>query len=118
MAAAMLKKAVIALAGMLGAASLTNAQVPPSALQSQVNALPWTNGNGLLTGADIQMLYNTTASVFLTWSFGAPFGLPQAPWADAPDARPCAAGQISVDANYIYVCTATNTLKRAALSSF
>jgi hypothetical protein len=30
----------------------------------------------------------------------------------------CTAGQISWDANYIYVCTATNTVKRTALSAF
>jgi hypothetical protein len=30
----------------------------------------------------------------------------------------CTAGQMWTDANYIYVCTATNTIKRAALSSF
>ena len=28
------------------------------------------------------------------------------------------AGQVSVDANYIYVCTSTNVWKRAALSAF
>lgn len=30
----------------------------------------------------------------------------------------CTAGQIWTDASYIYVCTATNTIKRAAISSF
>ena len=30
----------------------------------------------------------------------------------------CVAGQITADASYVYVCTATNTWKRAALSSF
>ena len=30
----------------------------------------------------------------------------------------CAVGQMWTDASYIYVCTATNTVKRAALSSF
>jgi hypothetical protein len=30
----------------------------------------------------------------------------------------CSAGQIWTDSNYIYVCTATNTIERAALSSF
>ena len=30
----------------------------------------------------------------------------------------CVTGQIWSDASYIYVCTATNTIKRAALSSF
>jgi hypothetical protein len=31
---------------------------------------------------------------------------------------PGTAGQIAVDADYVYVCTATNTWKRAALSTF
>lgn len=30
----------------------------------------------------------------------------------------CAAGGFAIDANFVYVCTATNTWKRAALSSF
>lgn len=34
------------------------------------------------------------------------------------DNTSCTAGQIAVDANYVYVCTATNTWKRAALSGF
>lgn len=34
------------------------------------------------------------------------------------DVGPCIAGQIQLDASYIYVCTATNVYKRAALSSF
>jgi hypothetical protein len=32
--------------------------------------------------------------------------------------QPCAPGQISVDASYIYVCTSLNTVKRVALSAF
>ena len=43
------------------------------------------------------------------------FGIPQATWVDN---QACTAGAISVDANFIYVCTATNTVKRASLSSF
>jgi hypothetical protein len=46
---------------------------------------------------------------------GGTLGVPQATWADN---QTCTAGQISVDASFIYVCTATNTVKRAALSSF
>ncbi len=34
------------------------------------------------------------------------------------DTQTCTPGQISVDASYIYVCTATNTVKRASLSTF
>lgn len=41
--------------------------------------------------------------------------IPTATWADN---QTCTAGQISVDANFFYVCTASNTVKRAALSAF
>jgi hypothetical protein len=40
------------------------------------------------------------------------------PTTPASSSAACTAGQISVDANYVYVCTATNTWKRAALSSW
>ena len=40
---------------------------------------------------------------------------PPKTWADS---QTCAAGQIAWDDNYIYVCTATNTVKRALLSPF
>ncbi|MBV9289381.1 MAG: hypothetical protein JO288_16470 [Hyphomicrobiales bacterium] len=45
----------------------------------------------------------------------SPLGSPLATW--APN-QSCSPGQVSVDANYIYVCTAQNTVKRAPLSSF
>lgn len=43
------------------------------------------------------------------------FGLTAATWTDT---QTCTAGQISVDAGFIYVCTATNTVKRATLATF
>ena len=63
--------------GALAAASFlvgpADAQViPPSTLQTLVNAYPWTNGQGLLTGAEMQTLWNTNISVFNTWSVGLP----------------------------------------------
>lgn len=48
-------------------------------------------------------------------NIGATFGLTPATWTDT---QTCTAGQISVDASYVYVCTASNTVKRAALSTF
>jgi hypothetical protein len=45
----------------------------------------------------------------------AVFGIPQVTWVDN---ETCVAGQISVDSSFVYVCTATNTVKRAALSTF
>ncbi len=34
------------------------------------------------------------------------------------DTQTCSPGQMTMDANFIYVCTSTNTVKRAALSTF
>jgi hypothetical protein len=48
-------------------------------------------------------------------TFSGTVGLTPATWTDT---QTCTAGQISVDASYIYACTATNTVKRAALSTF
>lgn len=36
----------------------------------------------------------------------------------ASSSATCTAGQLWADANYVYACTATNTIKRAALASF
>ena len=46
---------------------------------------------------------------------GLTFTAPITTWADN---QTCAAGQIVWDASFIYVCTATNTVKRATLASF
>ena len=40
------------------------------------------------------------------------------PTTPASSSSPCTAGDIEADASYIYVCTATNTWKRAVLSPF
>jgi hypothetical protein len=64
-------------------------------LNTQTNS-PVTTGTGLFT-------------------FGGTAQLHTATWADN---QTCTAGQISVDGSYIYVCTATNTVKRAALNAF
>lgn len=42
-------------------------------------------------------------------------GMPQSTWANN---QTCTAGQIAADASFIYVCTATNTVKRVALTAF
>jgi hypothetical protein len=42
-------------------------------------------------------------------------GMTPTTWADN---QACVAGQIMVDSGFVYVCTATNTVKRAALSTF
>jgi hypothetical protein len=51
----------------------------------------------------------------LTVSSVGVLGLHPTTWTDT---QPCNPGQISVDASFIYVCTATNTVERVALSSF
>ena len=51
----------------------------------------------------------------LAFTVNGTFGMPQATWTDV---QTCTPGQVSVDANFIYVCTAANTVKRAALSAF
>jgi hypothetical protein len=34
------------------------------------------------------------------------------------DSGPCQTGQLEFDSNYIYLCTGTNTFRRAALSAY
>jgi hypothetical protein len=80
-------------------------------------------GNGSATDGYVQAVGTGTGTLHLgtngdTVAIGGPgshVGIPQATWADN---QTCTTGQISVDASYIYVCTATNTVKRAALSTF
>jgi hypothetical protein len=64
--------------------------------------------------ANTSTLYSETDAGAFSIVTGV-FGIPQATWTDT---QTCTAGQISVDASDIYVCTATNTVKRAALSTF
>jgi hypothetical protein len=61
------------------------------------------------TGGNLQI--NETG-VHTTGSFQVNLATP------ASSSAPCTAGQIGADANYIYVCVATNKWKRSALSSF
>jgi hypothetical protein len=61
------------------------------------------------TGGNLQVNAN---GVYTTGSFHVNLATP------ASSSAPCTAGQIGADAKYIYVCVATNTWKRSALSSF
>lgn len=63
----------------------------------------------------LQISGNGFVTVTNSFSVGGVLGLTPATWVDN---QTTAAGQISVDANYIYVATATNTVKRVALTSF
>ncbi|HXM60080.1 MAG TPA: hypothetical protein VN950_04430 [Terriglobales bacterium] len=61
------------------------------------------------TGGNLQVNAN---GVFTAESFHVNLATPPS------SSAPCIAGQIGADANYIYVCVATNHWKRSALSSF
>ncbi|MFZ0478892.1 MAG: hypothetical protein WAL71_07060 [Terriglobales bacterium] len=81
---------------------------------SQNNVRMINDANGQLTintatGGNLQV--NATG-VYTTGSFHVNLATP------ASSSAPCTAGQIGADANYVYVCVATNTWKRSALSSW
>lgn len=77
---------------------------------------------GLYPNSSIVSEDTTCPGVCLAWldnTGGAGFSsLLVTPSTPASSSAACAAGQIWSDASYVYVCTATNTIKRAALSSF
>lgn len=87
---------------------------PPNglALGTLVNA-PLILGTNNLN--QLQISGNGFVTVTNSFSVGGVLCLTPATWVDN---QTTAAGQISVDANYIYVATATNTVKRVALTSF
>lgn len=70
-------------------------------------------GNATLTAADSG---DTNASVFIVGKNKGGLGIPLTTPASSADT--CAAGQIDADTGFIYICTAANTWKRAALSTF
>lgn len=77
-----------------------------------------TNGRILFDNSGVvgELAKTGSGSVVLTTSptLTSPLITPQT-WTDT---QTCSAGQISVDSGFIYVCTATNTVERAALSAF
>ena len=96
---------------------------------SNNSATPYINLNGFATSHDVNMIndangqltINTVTGgnlqinengIFTTGSFHVTLATPSS------SSAPCTAGQIGADANYIYICVATNTWKRSALSSF
>lgn len=111
--------------------TLTGAQF--TAAISSLGAAYWfvevvggSGGSGLTaqmaTGADLANGFFITSGagpITLNGASGVKiasvFGLTPATWADN---QTCAAGQITADTGFIYVCTASNTVKRAALSTF
>lgn len=69
------------------------------------------NATDLLTSGT-QMLSLTTGLAQFSELIAAPLNTPSSSTAT------CTAGTLSADATYVYVCTATNTRKRVALSTF
>ncbi len=81
---------------------------------SQNNVRMINDANGQLTintvtGGNLQVNAN---GVYTTGSFHVNLATPSS------SSAPCTAGQIGADTTYFYVCVATNTWKRTALSSF
>ena len=87
-----------------GTVTASGANIPPGTFTATETSTRANSGAPVLTlgGAAPVNIANT-------------LGLTAATWADN---HTCTAGQISVDASFIYVCTATNTVKRATLSTF
>jgi hypothetical protein len=80
--------------------------------QNNVRMINDANGQltiNTLTGGNLQVNAN---GVFTTASFHVNLATPSS------SSAPCTVGQIGADAKYIYVCVATNTWRRSALSSF
>lgn len=92
---------------VLGAGGNTSCDTPSSS----------TNDTFLVYGraGSTPLLSGNLASGSLALTLNGTLGIPQSTWTDT---QTCTPGQVSVDANYIYVCTAPNTVARAALSSF
>jgi hypothetical protein len=104
--------------GSVDVGNLTNNSATPyvdlNGLGTQNNVRMINDANGQLTintatGGNLQVNAN---GIFTAESFHVNLATPPS------SSAPCIAGQIGADANYIYVCVATNRWKRSALSSF
>jgi hypothetical protein len=104
--AGVLTTATLVANGGAAPASGTSVVMFESGSVGYIDAAVW--GSGAIP---LYLQHNTAGPVFM----GGVLGLTPATWTDT---QTCTAGQVSVDASFVYVCTATNTVKRAALSSF
>jgi|HubBroStandDraft_2_1064218.scaffolds.fasta_scaffold13835_4 hypothetical protein len=104
--------------GSVDVGNLTNNSATPyvdlNGFGTQNNVRLINDANGQLTidtatGGNLQVNAN---GIFTAASFHVNLATPPS------SSAPCIAGQIGADANYIYVCIATNHWKRSALSSF
>jgi hypothetical protein len=91
----------------ISANQITFSQVPASSDVVDVRFLATTVSFGASVTGNLSVSGNLTLGGLLT-----------APQVTVLDNSPGTAGEIAWDANYIYVCTATNTWKRVALTSF
>lgn len=86
----------------------------PVALGSDLSL---SSGTLAVTGLGTMASQNASA-VSITGGNAALTSFSLASTTPASSSATCSAGQISWDASYLYVCTATNTWKRSALSTF
>ena len=91
-----------------------NQTMPPSTIRFPPNL---EGANGLVLNvtwtAPAQIGIATNSG--LPTAFGGVVGQPLTTWTDT---QPCTAGQVTWDASFLYVCTATNTVKRVTLATF
>jgi hypothetical protein len=93
--------------GFYWSASTSNFFTPDTSL-TRTAAGTVAIGTGVRGSSSGTLLAGSVVSVAFTETLTTP----------ASSSAPCTAGQFTDDANYHYVCTATNTWKRVALSSF
>lgn len=74
------------------------------------SSFPALNING--AGLEAKLADNSARTTFAALSFNSPLTTP------ASSSATCTAGDMVSDANFIYICTATNTWKRAAIVTF
>jgi hypothetical protein len=116
----------------LGGVSLngdpTNGSVDVGNL-ANVAATPYLDLNGFGTPQNVRMINDANGQLTINTSTGGNLQINETGVhttgsfqvnlaTPASSSAPCTAGQIGADANYIYVCVATNKWKRSALSSF
>ena len=86
-----------------------------------INSLGRIFASGGLSGSIDASSVNASGDIVTTAGAGVTIGaggVLQLPQSTKTGTSTGTAGQISIDASYIYVCTATNTWKRVALTSF
>ena len=92
------------------------------AVQGGDNLIYYTDGSGADTGSLViapWSNYATSPTIRMTPSLiTLSNAIAFTPATPASSSAACTAGQLKVDANFIYVCTATNTWKRAALTTW